>query len=199
MLKLVERTSPLAHALRQGRFGADHGAPGVALSVRHPASIVTIIARKDKAQAASQAIAQRYGASLPAAGKSSEGKGVSFHWCGAEQYYAIADGLGEGAFYRDLKETLAGLAACSDQSHGRVIIRVAGPKARAVLGKGTPVDLHARAFAVGDSAVTQMAHVGVHLTRTGDDSFELSVFRGFSANFWDWLTTMSEEFGYQVD
>jgi len=22
--------------------------------------------------------------------------------------------------------------------------------------------------------------------------------RGFSANFWDWLTTMSEEFGYQV-
>ena len=43
-----------------------------------------------------------------------------------------------------------------------------------------------------------MAHVGVHLVRTGVDSFELSVFRGFSANFWDWLTTMLEEFGYQV-
>ena len=46
--------------------------------------------------------------------------------------------------------------------------------------------------------MTQMAHVGAHLTRTGDDAFELSVFRGFSANFWDWLTTMSEEFGYQL-
>ena len=99
---------------------------------------------------------------------------------------------------RDLKETLKGLASVSEQSHGRVIFRVAGPKARAVLAKGTPVDLHASVFAVGSSAVTQMAHVGVHLVRTGDDAFELSVFRGFSANFWDWLTTMSEEFGYQV-
>ncbi len=99
---------------------------------------------------------------------------------------------------RALKETLKGLASVSEQSHGRVIMRVAGPKARAVLGKGTPVDLHHSVFAIGDSAVTQMAHVGVHLVRTGEDSFELSVFRGFSANFWDWLTTMSEEFGYQV-
>jgi heterotetrameric sarcosine oxidase gamma subunit len=198
MLKLAERPSPLAHVLRQGRFGGGNGAPGVTLSVRHPASIVTIIARKDKAQAASQAIAQRFGASLPAAGKSAAGKGVTFHWCGAEQWYAIADGLKEGALYHDLKETLSGLASVSDQSHGRVIIRVAGPRARAVLAKGTPVDLYASVFAIGDSAVTQMAHVGVHLTRIGDDAFELSVFRGFSANFWDWLTTMSEEFGYQV-
>jgi sarcosine oxidase subunit gamma len=198
MLKRAERPSPLAHVLRQGRFGADHGAPGVTLAIRHPASIVTIIARKDKAQAASQAIAARYGVGLPAAGKSSHGKSVAFHWCGAEQWYAIGDGFAEGALYRDLKDALSGLASVSDQSHGRVIIRIAGPKARAVLAKGTPVDLHASQFAIGDSAVTQMAHVGVHLIRTGDDAFELSVFRGFSANFWDWLTTMAEEFGYQV-
>jgi sarcosine oxidase subunit gamma len=198
MLKLVERASPLAHVVRQGRFGADRGAVGVSLSVRHPASIVTIIARKDKAEAASKAVAARFGAGLPAAGKSSNGEGVSFPWCGADQWYAIADNFDEGELYRTLKETLSGLASVSEQSHGRVIIRVAGPKARAVLGKGTPVDLHHSVFAIGSSAVTQMAHVGVHLVRTGEDSFELSVFRGFSANFWDWLTTMSEEFGYQV-
>ncbi|MBL8908987.1 MAG: sarcosine oxidase subunit gamma [Rhizobiales bacterium] len=198
MLKLVERASPLAHVVRQGRFGADRGAVGVSLSVRHPASIVIIIARKDKAEAASKAIAARFGAGLPAAGKSSAGGGASFHWCGADQWYAIADGFGEGELYRALRETLAGLASVSDQSHGRVIMRVAGPKARAVLAKGTPVDVHESVFATGSSAVTQMAHVGVHLVRTGDDAFELSVFRGFSANFWDWLTTMAEEFGYQV-
>jgi len=198
MLKLVERASPLAHVVRQGRFGADHGAVGVSLSVRHPASIVTIIARKDKAEAASKAVATRFGAGLPAAGKSSNGEGVSFHWCGADQWYAIADGFGEGELYAALEESLKGLASVSEQSHGRVILRVAGPKARAVLAKGTPVDLHQNVFAVGSSAVTQMAHVGVHLVRTGEDAFELSVFRGFSANFWDWLTTMSEEFGYQV-
>jgi heterotetrameric sarcosine oxidase gamma subunit len=43
-----------------------------------------------------------------------------------------------------------------------------------------------------------MAHVGVHLTRVGRDAFELSVFRGFSESFWEWLTEQAEEFGYQV-
>jgi sarcosine oxidase subunit gamma len=43
-----------------------------------------------------------------------------------------------------------------------------------------------------------MAHVGVHLTRVDEDTFELSLFRGFAESFWEWLTLMSEEFGYQV-
>ncbi|MCA3575498.1 MAG: sarcosine oxidase subunit gamma, partial [Aestuariivirga sp.] len=50
----------------------------------------------------------------------------------------------------------------------------------------------------GKSALTQMAHVGVHLTRTGEDSYDLSVFRGFAESFWEWLTEQAEEFGYQV-
>jgi methylglutamate dehydrogenase subunit D len=85
-----------------------------------------------------------------------------------------------------------------DQSHGRVMLCVSGPKSRAVLAKGTPVDLHADHFPVGKSAMTQMAHVGVHITRTGMDEFTLSVFRGFSESFWDWLTTSSAEYGYEV-
>ena len=43
-----------------------------------------------------------------------------------------------------------------------------------------------------------MAHVGVHLTRMGADSYDLSVFRGFSESFWEWITEQAEEFGYQV-
>ena len=117
---------------------------------------------------------------------------------GADQYYAIAEGWADGELYRELKKRLEGLASCSDQSHGRVILRVAGPKARTLLAKGTPIDLHPSAFGPGKSAVTQMAHVGVHLIQTGDDQFELSVFRGFSENFWEWLTEQAEEFGYQV-
>ncbi len=53
-------------------------------------------------------------------------------------------------------------------------------------------------FRSGQCALTQMAHVGVHLTRVGEDAFELSVFRGFSESFWEWLTEQAEEFGYQV-
>src|SRR3954453_8212988 len=162
-----QRVLPLAQAALQGRFGAHNGAPGVMLSVRHPASIVTLIAPKEKGAAASESILAGFGVNLPEPGRSTTGDDVAFHWCGAEQWYAVGEGYAEGALYRDLRARLAGSASCSDQSHGRVIISISGPKARAVLAKGTPVDFHPRAFGQGRSAVTQMAHVGVHLAQTG--------------------------------
>jgi sarcosine oxidase subunit gamma len=67
-----------------------------------------------------------------------------------------------------------------------------------VLAKGTPVDLHPSVFTAGQCAMTQMAHVGVHISHPDEDAFELSVFRGFSESFWEWLTEQAEEFGYQV-
>lgn len=194
----IKRVSALADVAVQGRFGADKGAPGVTFSVRHPASIVTVIARKDKSEALGKAVEAAYRFALPGAGESAGKNGLAFHWCGVDQYFAIAEGKAEAELYRELKTRFEGLASCSDQSHGRVIIRVVGPKARTLLAKGTPVDLHPAAFGPGKSAMTQMAHVGVHLVQTGEDAFELSVFRGFSENFWEWLTEQAEEFGYQV-
>lgn len=175
--------SALAHVLR-GRFGADRGAPGVELSVRHPSSIVNVIARRRCADALAAALREL--------------SGCAVYWAGFDQYYVVADDWNESALYRELKNRLQGMASVSDQSHGRVIIRITGSKSRRVLTKGTPVDLHPDEFPVGRSAVTQMAHVGVHLTRVGDDAFELSVFRGFAESFWEWLTQQAEEFGYRV-
>jgi methylglutamate dehydrogenase subunit D len=195
---VIQRVSPLVDIAVQGRFGADKGVPGVTLSVRHPMSIVTIITRKGQAEALGKAIEAAYKCRLPGVGASTGKGAMSFHWCGADQYYAIAEGKTEGELYRELKARLEGLASCSDQSHGRIILRIAGPKARALLAKGTPIDLHPTVFGPGKSAVTQMAHVGVHLAQTDADVFELSVFRGFSENFWEWLTEQAEEYGYQV-
>jgi methylglutamate dehydrogenase subunit D len=178
------RVSPLAKVAAPGRFGADKGAAGIELSVRHPASIVTVIARKGCAERLAGAF---------------EGiKNCDVQWAGFDQYYAVAEGRLEGVLYRDLKGRLGSIATLSDQSHGRIIIRISGPNARQVLAKGTPVDLHKGEFLIGKSAVTQMAHVGVHLTRTGEDAFELSVFRGFAESFWEWLALQAEEFGYRV-
>ena len=184
MAEIIPRISPLADIVVRGRFGADKGAPGVELSVRRPCSIVSLIARKGKANALVKAL--------------DELKNCTVQWAGAEQYYAVSERDGEAALYVELKAKLAGLAAVCDQSHGRAIICISGSRARIVLAKGTPVDLHTDEFPVGKSAVTQMAHVGVHLTRTGADSFEMSVFRGFAESFWEWLTEQAEEFGYRV-
>ena len=184
MSNAFTRTSALADVAKPSRFGADKGAPGVTFSIIHPLSIVTVIARNGKAKALKDALATL--------------KSVEVLWAGPDQYFVQASGKAEGALYADLKAKLNSIASVSDQSHGRVALKISGPKARAVLAKGTPVDLHKDEFPIGKSAVTQMAHVGVHLTRTGPDEFTLSVFRGFSESFWEWLTQQSAEFGYQV-
>jgi sarcosine oxidase subunit gamma len=198
MLSVVQRISPLADIAIQGRFGADRGMPGIYLSVRHPVSIVTVMTRKGKSRAFSDALREACGFAAPAPGRSATGRRAAIHWAGFEQYYVVADGYVEGELYSMLADTLAGIASCADQSHGRVIVRIGGPKVRQVLAKGTPVDLHPSVFEPGHCAVTQMAHVGVHLVQTGADAFELSVFRGFAESFWEWLTEQAEEFGYQV-
>ena len=178
---MLPRVSPLADVAVQGRFGADKGAPGVEFRVRHPMSIITVIARMGMGKPVATAL-----------------ETFNAQWAGPDQYFVVAEGRGEGALYRELKSALGDIASISDQSHGRVIIRIAGPRARAVLAKGTPVDLYPDEFPVGKSALTQMAHVGVHLTRVGEDAYDLSVFRGFAESFWEWITEQAEEFGYQV-
>ena len=193
------RRSALHRSLRHGRHGADRpGTPGVVLAQRHPVSIVSVIARNGKAHLVSEAMASHFGLPSPPPGESRSSGGLSLHWCGFEQWYAVADGFAEGALYEALKDRLSGLASVCDQSHGRVIIHIGGPNARDVLAKGTPVDLHPRTFGPGRSAVTQMAHVGVHIAQVAPEAFELSLFRGFAESFWEWLAEMSGEFGYEV-
>jgi sarcosine oxidase subunit gamma len=193
------RRSALELVARPGRHGASRPeGPGVRLSVRHPLSIATVIARKGQLPALSRELMRLYGVAAPEPGTSATGKTAAFHWCGHEQWFAVSESGADGKLAEDLGAQLAGIASVSDQSHGRLVLTIAGPRVRDVLAKGTPIDLHPSAFGPGRSAMTQMAHVGVHLVQVAPDAFELSVFRGFAESFWEWLTEMSAEFGYEV-
>lgn len=180
----LTRVSVMAGTAAPGRFGADKGAPGVMLKILHPVSLLHVTARADQSKAVWDGL-KRMGA-------------VTVMWAGPDQYFVKSADHVEGALASELKRKLQAKASIVDQSHSRVLLRLIGPKARHVLAKGTPVDLHPDLFPIGHSAVTQMAHVGVHLTRVGEEAFELLVFRGFAESFWDWLCEMSLEFGYQV-
>jgi methylglutamate dehydrogenase subunit D len=184
--------------LTPGRYGSNRpDRPGISLRYRRPGSIVSVIARKGSSQALAQALGQRFGLELPGPGLSLAHEGLALRWAGPEQWLALAEG-GDGALYQELAVALADTAAVVDQSHGRVAIVIAGPKARAVLAKGTAVDLHPSRFRPGQVALTQMAHVGVHLTGFGGDVFELLVFRSFAESLFEFLTAMAAEYGYEV-
>jgi sarcosine oxidase subunit gamma len=85
-------------------------------------------------------------------------------------------------------------AAIVDQTGGRVRLRVSGPRAARVLAKGTAIDFASAAFPVGASAMTLIGHIGAHITRIGDDAFEIMALRGFAESLWDELDHMSREF-----
>ena len=86
--RTFNRVSPLQDVAVQGRFGADKGAVGVTFTVRHPMSIVTVIARAGQGDATAAAL-----------------KGYDAQWAGPDQWFVLAQHRGEGALYRCLLYT----------------------------------------------------------------------------------------------
>ncbi len=110
------------------------------------------------------------------------------------QWFAVGETALPRAAFAALEAALKTRADIVDQSHGRVRIVVRGKMAMNVLAKGTAVDLAIPAFPVGQSATTLIGHISAHVTRTGPETFELIVLRGFAESLWDDLVRMSLEF-----
>ena len=107
--------------------------------------------------------------------------------------------LAGDALARDLAQRLQGFASISDQHGGRTVLRLSGPRAREVLAKGLPIDLHPRAFGPGSAATSTISLMGVQLWQVDEaPSYDIALFRSVSESFWRWLTSSAAEFGYEV-
>jgi heterotetrameric sarcosine oxidase gamma subunit len=182
-----------------GSYGKSHGEPGVEISERIGVGLATLAARKGKADALNEAVASAYGVQLPPDSRVVQGPQVSFVGYGPGQWLAVSETLANEALARDLSEKLQGLASISDQSGGRAVLRIGGPKARDVLAKGLAIDLDPRAFPLGSAATSAISHMGVQVWQSGDRrSYDIAVFRSVSESFWRWLAASAAEYGYKV-
>ena len=189
--------SPLAHVMRQGRFGRTMPeGPGVTLSTVHPCEIASVIAAKGKTSALAAALKKDFGVALPGMGQSASARELMMVGVQPDSWLAVQPG-GTSLAAR-LEDKAGKLAMITSQSHGRTLIRMTGPRARDVLAKGTAVDLHAATFKPGMAAATQIGHVGVTIVCTGADSFDLITLSTFAAGFWDGICELSLEWGYEV-
>jgi sarcosine oxidase subunit gamma len=114
---------------------------------------------------------------------------------GYRQWFIAGDDILPPSRIAALSSALRGSAFVSDQSHGRVRIGLSGPQAAELLAKGTAVDLHPSAFPGGRSAVTLFGHISLQLTRTGADSFELTVLRSFAEALYEELEALAVSLG----
>jgi methylglutamate dehydrogenase subunit D len=195
----LQPSSALMGLAVPGRFGREGGEPGVVIEERTGLGLATVAARKGGAEALKRAAASAYGVELPDGSRAVHGRSVSFIGYGPGQWLAVSESFAGEALAREMGERLRGLASISDQSGGRTVLRISGPRARAVLAKGLPIDLHPRAFQPGHAATSTISLMGVQMWQIDDrPSYDLAIFRSVSASFWRWLTASAGEFGYEV-
>lgn len=178
------RELPVSGSEAWGRFGASSEKPGSEITILKAVSTILVIARRRKKRQLEDAVSNL--------------KGMDVRWAGADQFFVMSVGCGDGETEQIVRKKIGDVASVVDQSHGRVVFQISGSKARDILAKGTPVDLRDERFPVGKSALTQLAHIGAHLTRVADDVFQVSVFRGFSESLMDWLKSQSMMYGVTI-
>lgn len=177
-----------------GRHGSS---AGLRITLREDVGLATIVAADGQQSALAGRLFALRGWDMPAPGRAWIGPDCDVVWSASGQWLAVAAGRDT---LRGLAGELSGLAAVTEQSDSRALLRIAGPEARACLSKGVAVDLHSRAFTPGSAAVTAIAHVSAQIwQRNEQPAYEIAVPRSFAASFWSWLVEAAAEFGDAVE
>ena len=121
------------------------------------------------------------GLAMPSPLTFSEKKGARIVWTGRDQAFLIGIDPPE----------IEG-AALTDQTDGWTSLALSGAGVVDVLARLVPVDLRLAACPVGTALRTQVNHMNAVILRTGDQAFEIMVFRSMAQTAWHELqTTMS--------
>ncbi|HWU64133.1 MAG TPA: sarcosine oxidase subunit gamma [Ensifer sp.] len=111
---------------------------------------------------------------------------------GYQQWFMAGERTLTSANLEAFTRQLAPGVFVSDQSHGRVRIRVQGPCAAVLISRGTAVDLDGTSFAEGHGAMTLFGHISVHVARTGAENFQLTVLRSFAQSLYEELVELAK-------
>ena len=121
-------------------------------------------------------------------------------WLGPDEWLVVAAAGGEAELAVGLRRVLAGQHfSVVDLSEARTVLVVTGRRAREVLQKGTPMDLHSRLFQTGHCAQTALTKANVILHQTSDDPrYEIYVTISFADYLWNWFERAADEYGLAV-
>ncbi len=209
MVDAYRLRSPLDHLSLAARAKAEaaHTGTGVVLSeIPHPGLINVRGDASDKAFVAAVEKAIKLTPPTTPNTVAGEPSHIRMMWLGPDEWLVITQPGGGEPAMTALWQNLKGgklHAAVTDSSEARTCIRIDGPRAREVLAKGCPIDLHPSVFSAGQAAQCIVAKCGVMLTQTAetkntDATYELYVLRSFATYLWTWLEDASQEFGVRV-
>lgn len=163
--------------------------PGFAVDDVTDRSIAAIAVSAAKAPAINARLQEAYGFDLPPPGRRSDSDRLAVLWNGPDTWLAMAPSEdGRRDLARELTIKLGRSAALTEVSDAKALLRISGERARAVLARGLPIDLHSTAFVPGQVAISHAAHVSVAIWMIDTQpTFELAVPRSYAASFERWL------------
>lgn len=157
-----------------------------------------------------EAVTSVLGVAPPAEPNTAAGSNsLALLWLGPDEWIAIqhdAPPEAEQRLAAKLREALGDLhAAVTEIGEQYACIHIAGAKAREVIVKGSPLDLHPRVFGRpshetgGRCAQTHLAKTAVILHQVDEEpAFDLYTRRSFSDYLWRWLADAGREYGLVV-
>jgi len=179
--------------LRDQALPRVNGRNALTVTERAGLALALITARRGTRDACIDRLRTSYDLAAPTTTKIVRGRTLSLSWAGPESWLAIASDWPD--LEPDLKAVLGNAASVVDLSDARIILRIAGPKASALLAKGVSIDLHPGVLKPGDTAMTLLAHVAIQLWLVDDSpTFDVAVPRATVRDVIHWLTASAAEF-----
>ena len=208
MIEPYLRQSALDHLGLAARAGAAPGdAPGdVGVTLAEKTMPAAVNLRGDAGDPAFvEAVRAALGAAPPTEPNTvALGDDLALLWLGPDEWLAVRHAATPGAeaeLAAKLRGALTGShAAVTEVGESLCCIAVAGPRARDLIAKGCPLDLHPRAFGgTGHCAQSHLAKAAITLHQTGDTpAFDLYTRRSFADYLWRWLEDAAREYGGAV-
>jgi sarcosine oxidase, subunit gamma len=129
-----------------------------------------------------------------------EGGERSIQWLSPDEWLLIVPGGEEFALEGQLREALGDAHyAIVNVSGGQTLLEIEGDKARELLMKSTPYDVHPDAFPVGKGVTTVFAKSNLILRRPTEIRWELVVRRSFADYCYRWILDAGSEYGIGVE
>ena len=122
---------------------------------------------------------------------------ATIYWLGPDEWLIVTSGDRVTDLKHKLRDALATIRqSVTDVSGGQTVVVLRGAPVRELLAKGCPLDLHPRAFAIGQCAQSHLAKAPILLRPILDGSaFELVFRRSFADYIWTWLEDAAAEWG----
>ena len=194
------RQSPLSRFF--GTVGAGSRADGAAVIISERPFLGHLNLRGDPADLGfTSAAAAVLGFALPMEPNTVAAKGALLAlWLGPDEWLVMTPPTTQTRLFDSLEAAFHGMhVAVTDVTGGQTVITLSGPRARDVLSKGCPLDLHPAVFKPADCALTLVAKANVTIRCVDDSpSFELIVRRSFAEYTALWLHDAALEYGAVV-